>query len=303
MSGQPLNKELTMYKKLLVACDGSEGSQIAVLHASILAKKLGAGLSAIWVRSSLPHYPETIDEIDVEEESAHEFFENIKAQLQSVGVGQGVTIQPEMRSGHPAQQILEFARAHKTDLIVLGSRGHSRLWGELIGHTADRVSEHAPCGVLIVRSAQEAARYRKTLIAYDGSDAADTALRHALALAKHIGSEAHVLWIQENTLVRGHRAMEPGEDEIRAREFFQTVLRGRIDAAAAEQGLDVNAGYRCGNAAQTLVVEVASSGFRLIVLGHRGHSGLWGKLLGGVADRVSHLARCDVLIVREKAKL
>jgi len=292
-----------MYKKLLVACDGSEGSQIAVLHASILAKKLGAGLSAIWVRSSLPHYPETIDEIDVEEESAHEFFENIKTQLQSVGAGQGVTIQPEMRSGHPAQQILEFARAHETDLIVLGSRGHSRLWGELIGHTADRVSEHAPCSVLIVRSAQEAARYRKTLIAYDGSDAADTALRHALALAKHIGSEAHVLWIQENTLVRGHRAREPGEDEIRAREFFQTVLRGRIDAAAAEQELEVNAGYRCGNAAQTLVAEVASSAFRLIVLGHRGHSGLWGKLLGGVADRVSHLARCDVLIVREKTKL
>jgi nucleotide-binding universal stress UspA family protein len=291
-----------MYRKLLVACDGSEGSQIAVLHASILAKKLGAELSALWVRSSLPHYPETIDEIEVEEESAHEFFENIKTQLQSLGAGQGVRIQPEMRTGHPAQQILEFARAHDTDLIVLGSRGHSRLWGELIGHTADRVNEHAPCNVLIVRSVQEAARYRKTLIAYDGSDAADAALRHALALAKQIGSEAHVLWIQESTVAHGHRTREPGEDEERAREFFQTVLRGRIDAAAAEQGLEVNAGYRCGNTAQALVTEVASGGFRLIVLGHRGHSGLWGKLLGGVADRVSHLARCDVLIVREKAK-
>jgi nucleotide-binding universal stress UspA family protein len=182
-----------MYRKLLVACDGSEGSQIAVLHASILAKKLGAELSALWVRGSLPHYPETIDEIDVEEESAHEFFENIKAQLQSVGAGLGVTIRPEMRTGHPAQQILEFARAHDTDLIVIGSRGHSRLWGELIGHTADRVNEHAPCSVLIVRSVQEAACYRKTLVAYDGSDAADTALRHALAVAKHIGSEAHLL--------------------------------------------------------------------------------------------------------------
>jgi nucleotide-binding universal stress UspA family protein len=292
-----------MYRKLLVACDGSEGSQIAVLHASILAKKLGAELSALWVRGSLPHYPETIDEIDVEEESAHEFFENLKAQLQSVGAGQGVTIRPEMRTGHPAQQILEFARAHDTDLIVLGSRGHSRLWGELIGHTADRVNEHAPCSVLIVRSVQEAACYRKTLVAYDGSDAADTALRHALALAKHIGSEAHLLWIQENTIARSQRAREPGEDEKRAREFFHTVLRERIDAAAAEQGVAVKAGYRCGNAAQTLVAEVASGGFRLIVLGHRGHSGLWGKLLGGVADRVSHLARCDVLIVRKKERL
>jgi nucleotide-binding universal stress UspA family protein len=292
-----------MYRKLLVACDGSEGSQIAVLHTSILAKKLGAELSALWVRGSLPHYPETIDEIDVEEESAHEFFENIKAQLQSVGAGQGVTIRPEMRTGHPAQQILEFARAHDTDLIVLGSRGHSRLWGELIGHTADRVNEHAPCSVLIVRSVQEAAYYRKTLVAYDGSDAADTALRHALALAKHIGSEAHLLWIQEHTIARGQRAREPGEDEKRAQEFFQTVLRERIDAAAAEQGVAVKAAYRCGDAAQTLVAEVASGGFRLIVLGHRGHSGLWGKLLGGVADRVSHLARCDVLIVRKKERL
>jgi nucleotide-binding universal stress UspA family protein len=292
-----------MYRKLLVACDGSEGSQIAVLHASILAKKLGAELSALWVRSSLPHYPETIDEIDVEEESAHQFFENIKAQLQAVGAAQGVRIQPKMRTGHPAQQILEFARGHDTDLIVLGSRGHSRLWGELIGHTADRVNERAPCSVLIVRSVQEAARYRKTLIGYDGSDAADRALRHALSLAKQIGSEAHVLWIQESTVVHGHKTREAGEDEKRAREFFQTVLRGRIDAAAAEQGLEVNAGYRCGNAAQTLVTEVAAGGFRLVVLGHRGHSGLWGKLLGGVADRVSHLARCDVLIVREKTKL
>jgi nucleotide-binding universal stress UspA family protein len=62
----------------------------------------------------------------------------------------------------------------------------------------------------------------------------------------------------------------------------------QLPGSAAEQGVAVKAGYRCGNAAQTLVAEVASCGFRLIVLGHRGHSALWGKLLGGVADRVSH---------------
>src|SRR5215471_6638927 len=111
------SEKLTMYRKLLVACDGSEGSLIAVLHASILAKRLDAELSALWVRGSLPHYPETIDEIDVEEESAHEFFQNIKAQLQTVSAAQGVTIEPEMRTGHPAQQILEFSRTHDTDLI------------------------------------------------------------------------------------------------------------------------------------------------------------------------------------------
>jgi Universal stress protein family len=78
----------------------------------ILAKKLGAELSALWVRGSLPHYPETIDEIDVEEESAP---------------------RPVVR------------------LIVLGHHGHSGLWGKLLGGVADRVSHLARCDVLIVR--------------------------------------------------------------------------------------------------------------------------------------------------------
>ncbi|HET9377096.1 MAG TPA: universal stress protein [Chthoniobacterales bacterium] len=153
-----------MYKKLLVACDGSEGSQIAVIHAAILTKKLDAQLSALWVRSHLPHYPESVGEVAEEEEAALEFFENIKVQLDSIAAAQGVIIQPNLRSGHPAREIVRFALENRFDLIVLGNRGHSRLWGELLGHTADRVNEHAPCSVLIVRSKKEAARYRKMLI-------------------------------------------------------------------------------------------------------------------------------------------
>jgi nucleotide-binding universal stress UspA family protein len=285
-----------MYKKLLVACDGSEGSQIAVVHAAILAKKLDAQLSALWVRGYLPHYPESVGEIAEEEEAALEFFEEIKAQLSSIAVAQGVVIQANLRSGHPAQQIVALAQESSVDLIVLGNRGHSRLWGELLGHTADRVNKHAPCSVLIVRSKKEAARYRKMLIGFDGSSASERALRSGLALAKQIGSEVDVLWIDEAPVTRGTQS-EMHDDEQRARDFFNT-LRKTIDSAAAEQGLEVNAGFRRGNAPRILVGEAESGGFRLILVGHRGHSGLWGRLLGGDADRVSHHAQCDVLIVR-----
>jgi nucleotide-binding universal stress UspA family protein len=285
-----------MYKKLLVAYDASEGSQIAVVHAAILAKKLDAQLSALWVRGSLPHYPESVGEVAEEEEAALEFFEEIKVQLGSISAAQGVGILANLRSGHPAQQIVAFARETNVDLIVLGNRGHSRLWGELLGHTADRVNEHAPCSVLIVRSKKEAARYRKMLIGFDGSSASERALRSGLALATQIGSEVDVLWIDEGPVTHGTQS-EVHDDEKRARDFFNS-LRKTIDAAAAEQGLEVNAGFRRGNAPRILVSEAESGGFRLIVVGHRGHSGLWGKLLGGAADRVSHHARCDVLIVR-----
>jgi nucleotide-binding universal stress UspA family protein len=285
-----------MYKKLLVACDGSEGSQIAVVHAAILAKKLDAQLSALWVRGHLPHYPESVGEVAEEEEAALEFFEDIKVQLGSISAAQGVIIQPNLRSGHPAQEIVALAQESRVDLIVLGSRGHSRLWGELLGHTADRVNERAPCSVLIVRSKKEAARYRKMLIAFDGSSASERALHSGLALAKQIGSEVDLLWIDEVPVTHGS-ASEVRDDEKRARDLFNT-LRKTIDSAAIDQGIEVKVGFRRGNAPRILVSEAESRGFRLIVLGHRGQSGLWGKFLGGVADRVSHHAQCDVLIVR-----
>jgi nucleotide-binding universal stress UspA family protein len=285
-----------MYKKLLVACDGSEGSQIAVVHAAILANKLDAQLAALWVRSYLPHYPESIGEVAEEEEAALEFFEEVKAQLETVASTQGIAIKANLRSGHPAQQIVRFAAESDVDLIVLGNRGHSRLWGELLGHTADRVNEHSPCSVLIVRSKLEAARYRRMLIGYDGSEASERALRQGLGLAKRIGAQVEVLWVDEAAVIGGTES-ELRDDEKRAHESFD-MLRKTINSAASEYGLEVNASFRRGNAPRILVSEAESGGFRLIVLGHRGRSGLWGKLLGGVADRVSHHAQCDVLTVR-----
>lgn len=284
-----------MYKKILVACDASEGSKVALVHAAILAKKLGAELTGLWVRASLPHYPETIDEVKQEEESAREFFAEIRAQLDSVAEAQAVTIDVEMRAGHPAHQIVAAAGERGIDLIVVGSRGHSRLWGELLGHTADRVNENAPCSVLIVRSDKEAAQYRRMLVGYDGSEGANVALKHSLALAKEIGSQVKVLWIHEIM-----PSAEPKDEARWAQTYFESSLREPIESAVKEYGVQVESGYRLGSAAQTLVDEAESGGFRLVVLGHRGQSGLWGKLLGGAADRVSHHAHCDVLIIRER---
>ncbi len=60
-------------------------------------------------------------------------------------------IKADSRSGHPAKTILAYAEEEKFDLIVLGNRGHSELWGRFLGHTADKISENAHCSVLIVR--------------------------------------------------------------------------------------------------------------------------------------------------------
>jgi nucleotide-binding universal stress UspA family protein len=286
------------YRRLLLAYDGSEGSRIAAVHAAMLAEKLRAELHAVWVRSRLPHYPETIDEIDEEREAGIEFFEKITITLGRIGSEHGIEIQAEMRSGHPARTIVEVAADLGTDLIIVGNRGHSRLWGGFLGHTADRVSDHAPCSVLIVRSVEETARFRKMLIGYDGSPGAEITVRYALPLAKQLGSEVHVLWIYEGTDRIGNKPKEKSERGL-AEQHFGDLLR-QINAAAATAGVEVHCAFKIGNAAKSIISEADAGQFRIVALGHRGSSGIWGRLLGGVADRVSEQAHCDVLIVREK---
>jgi len=64
---------------------------------------------------------------------------------------QGIEIGCESRSGHAAKVIVNFAKDGGYDLIIIGHSDHSELWGRLLGDTADRISDHAHCSVLIVK--------------------------------------------------------------------------------------------------------------------------------------------------------
>lgn len=141
-----------MYKKILVAYDGSEGSRKALEHAIRLAQELGSQIFALWVRGSLPHYPETVDEVEEEKEAADSFLKRLTGELMDFSKKYGIEIRADSKTGHPAKTIVDYAREHGFDLIVLGHRGHSGLWGSFLGHTTDKVSENAHCSVLIVRS-------------------------------------------------------------------------------------------------------------------------------------------------------
>jgi nucleotide-binding universal stress UspA family protein len=61
-----------------------------------------------------------------------------------------VPVEVVIRAGHAAELISSVAAAGSYDLVVLGHRGHF-LRDHLLGSTADRVAEHAPCPVMIVR--------------------------------------------------------------------------------------------------------------------------------------------------------
>ncbi len=56
------------------------------------------------------------------------------------------------RSGDPTAGLLEAARVHGTDLIVVGHRGHSELVDLMLGSVASRLVHHSPTAVLVAKS-------------------------------------------------------------------------------------------------------------------------------------------------------
>jgi nucleotide-binding universal stress UspA family protein len=54
-------------------------------------------------------------------------------------------------TGDPAEKIIALAKDLHPDLVAIGSRGHGRLAGLLLGSVAQKVLAHAACPVLVVR--------------------------------------------------------------------------------------------------------------------------------------------------------
>jgi nucleotide-binding universal stress UspA family protein len=143
--------EAQMFKRILVAYDGSEGSKDALRAGLAMGQDFNAEVCAISVEGKLPRYAATLGEVDEVERERHQYFDRIQAEATQIADEHGVKLGTVVAPGAPAETIVKTAREGKYDLIVMGHKGHSRVHEYLVGATTDRVSHLAPCSVLIVR--------------------------------------------------------------------------------------------------------------------------------------------------------
>ena len=64
----------------------------------------------------------------------------------------GVTAAVHARQGDPADAILDVAEETGADLVVIGNKGMTGAKRFLLGSVPNKISHHAPCGVLIIRT-------------------------------------------------------------------------------------------------------------------------------------------------------
>jgi len=140
-----------MYKKILLAYDGSEGAKKGLEAGINLLKLHQAQLYALAVQEKMPRFAGTMDEVMEEKAFGYQHFEKILEEARTRAKEAGIELKTDIRIGHPAKTIVEAAKEGKFDLILVGHTGLSEVWARFLGTTAEKVSRHAPCSVLIVR--------------------------------------------------------------------------------------------------------------------------------------------------------
>ena len=147
-----------MFASILVGTDGSDTATSAVHYAIDLARELGARLLIVSayeavanqrLRSGAVSLPKDLQWIVNPRDEVLAMLDEAKADAVAAGVSQ---VETSARQGDAADAILDVAEEQRVDLIVVGNRGMTGAKRFLLGSVPNKVSHHAPCSVLIVRT-------------------------------------------------------------------------------------------------------------------------------------------------------
>ncbi|HEY1778529.1 MAG TPA: universal stress protein [Solirubrobacteraceae bacterium] len=146
-----------MFRSIVVGTDGSETASEAVRQAAQLAAALGARVHLVCVYEPVPS-SQAAGDGDVHAESGwmlrpREAVDATLDDAAAVFAAAGVEVERYAQRGDPADAILDVAEERGADLIIVGNRGQTGAKRFLLGSVPNRISHHAPCAVLIIRTA------------------------------------------------------------------------------------------------------------------------------------------------------
>jgi nucleotide-binding universal stress UspA family protein len=125
------------FKNMMVATDGSEHAQAAVLEALKIAQSTGSHLLIVSVASSKRNTSEA---------------EKIVADIAAMAEKASVTVETLIPTGIPYKVITDIGHKRLVDLIVMGTFGTTGLRYFVMGSTTEKVIESAHCAVLVVNN-------------------------------------------------------------------------------------------------------------------------------------------------------
>jgi nucleotide-binding universal stress UspA family protein len=146
-----------LFGSIVVGTDGSETATEAVRQATELAKAVGAAVHVVSAYEPVGNQRLREERQEVPEDMSWMVNqrEDVDATLKDAAEGiaeAGVPVETYARQGDPADAILDVAEEKNADLIVVGNKGMTGAKRFLLGSVPNKVSHHAPCSVMIIRT-------------------------------------------------------------------------------------------------------------------------------------------------------
>jgi nucleotide-binding universal stress UspA family protein len=146
-----------MFRQIVVGTDGSETAGKAVAQAAELAASVGSVLLIVSAFEPVGGARLREEAVEVPDDvrwmvNPREDVDATLATATEVAEEKGVAVRTFARQGDPADAILDVAEEEHADLIVVGNKGMTGAKRFLLGSVPNKVSHHAPCSVLIVRT-------------------------------------------------------------------------------------------------------------------------------------------------------
>jgi nucleotide-binding universal stress UspA family protein len=146
-----------MFRSIVVGTDGSDTANKAVEEAIDLAKSIGGTITLVSAYEPVPQA--RLREEARQTPSDLQWMVNPREEVDATLSDAadlireaGVEVETFAREGSPADAILDVAEERGADLIVVGNKGMTGARRFLLGSVPNKVSHHAPCSVLIIRT-------------------------------------------------------------------------------------------------------------------------------------------------------
>src|SRR4051794_32947659 len=154
--------------KILLATDGSEEAELALLTAVDLANRTDSELHVVHVGFAPVPIGAEVAPVAADSRLRDKLIEEARSflddQVEKIEAAGGTVAQAHLGlTGRPDEEIVALAEEIGAGLIALGSRGLGGLRRALMGSVSDSVVRHAHCPVLVVRAEKGSRHYLEDL--------------------------------------------------------------------------------------------------------------------------------------------
>ncbi len=296
------------FSRILVPIDFSRPSLKAIPYALAISRQFEADVRLFHVTDVSQQPPPTLLTLPLVPQS--QWDQRLMKRLEALVLkyrtdGKVSALKP--RIGAAYEEICDVAQEVKADLIVMATHGYTGYKRMFLGSIAERVVQHAPCPVLVVRHhfsrwngvgdlrTRTGFKLTKILVPTDFSKGSEKALGYGIQLARDFGAElrfVHVIHPSAFPFGHPYSVFNIGRFVDEAARAGQRKLRSM--AARSKTRYSVRVVH--GSPAVEICNE-ADDDVDLIVISTHGRTAFAHILIGSVAEHVVRYAHCPVLVI------